>query len=98
MNNGKSYEYFADLAKMYPSEDPMNRPWDYAMKADDDTLINIPQLVERLRYMRRRLDTYIVESSLGMRLTVGTWNRLLAYGSWIYIIMGFSYMVGQKPN
>jgi hypothetical protein len=60
MNSGKSYDYFAELGKTYPFEEPEERPWDYAMKADDDSLINLPQLVERLRPMVPRLDTYMV--------------------------------------
>jgi len=64
MNNGKSYEYFADLARSYPSLDPEERPWDYAMKADDDSLINLPQLAERLRTITPRWDTYVVRAHL----------------------------------
>jgi hypothetical protein len=60
MNDGKSYEYFADLARLFPSNDPKERPWDFAMKADDDTLINIPQLLERLRPQESRKDLYMV--------------------------------------
>lgn len=60
MNEGKSYEYFADLGRTYPADDPQERPWDYAMKADDDTLINIPQLLERLRPLTPREDLYMV--------------------------------------
>jgi hypothetical protein len=57
---GKSCDYFADLARMFPSDDPSKRPWDYAMKADDDTLVNIPQLLERSRPMTPREETYMV--------------------------------------
>ena len=63
MNDGKSYEYFASLARMFPSNDPLKRPYDYAMKADDDTLLNLPQLLERLRPLVPREETYIVQSS-----------------------------------
>jgi hypothetical protein len=59
MNSGKSYEYFVDLAKSFPTEDPLERPWDYAMKADDDTLLNLPQLLTRLRPLPRK-DLYMV--------------------------------------
>ena len=54
MNNGKSYEYLAMMGDMFPStvrrED---RPFDYLMKVDDDAFINIPNLLKRLRPMRR---------------------------------------------
>jgi len=59
MNNGKSYEYFADLARSFPTDDPLERPWDYAMKADDDTLLNLPLLLERMRPLPRN-DLYMV--------------------------------------
>ena len=61
MNDGKSYEYFADLARSFPSGDPLERPWDYALKADDDTLLNLPRLVDRLRPLPRN-DLYMVSS------------------------------------
>jgi Galactosyltransferase len=60
MNEGKSFEYFADLARKYPFDDPSKRPYDYAMKADDDSLINIPQLLERLRPLTPRRELYMV--------------------------------------
>jgi hypothetical protein len=60
MNEGKSYEYFASLARKFPSDDPNQRPYDYAMKADDDTLLNLPKLVERLRPLVPREETYMV--------------------------------------
>ena len=66
MNEGKSYEYFASLARMFPSDDPLERPYDYAMKADDDTLLNLPQLVERLRPLVPREETYMVLPSRDM--------------------------------
>lgn len=60
MNEGKTFEYFSSLARMYPTDDPAKRPWDYAMKADDDTFVNIPLLLERLRPMTPREETYMV--------------------------------------
>jgi len=60
MNNGKSYEYFADLGRAFPSDEPSERPWDYAMKLDDDSLLNIPQLLHRLRPMVPRRETFMV--------------------------------------
>ena len=68
MNEGKSYEYFADLARNFPADDPTRRPWDYAMKADDDSLINIPELLERLRPMVPREELYMVRCLWGSRL------------------------------
>lgn len=66
MNDGKSYEYFASLARMFPSDDPLQRPYDYAMKVDDDTLLNLPALVERLRPLVPREETYMVLLSRGL--------------------------------
>jgi len=66
MNEGKTFEYFSSLARMYPAEDPQERPYDYAMKADDDTFVNIPLLLERLRPMTPREDSYIVRLSLNV--------------------------------
>ena len=66
MNEGKSYEYFASLARMFPSDNPRERLYDYAMKADDDTLLNLPQLIERLRPLVPREETYMVLSSQEM--------------------------------
>jgi hypothetical protein len=82
MNEGKTFEYFSSLARMYPAEDPQQRPYDYAMKADDDTFINIPLLLERLRPMMPRKDSYIVLLFLNVgsddrvegRIT-GIWER-----------------------
>lgn len=67
MNEGKTFEYFSDLARMYPSDDSSKRPWDYAMKADDDTFINLPNLVERLRFLTPRHDSYIVHILIEFR-------------------------------
>lgn len=94
MNDGKSYEYFAELGRMFPSNDPSDRPWDYAMKADDDTLINIPQLLERLRPQSTRKDLYMVSLS-GLLLTVGSRNRYLAYGSRVHSIVGCSDLASR---
>ena len=66
MNEGKSYEYFASLVKIFPSDNPRERLYDYAMKADDDTLLNLPQLIERLRPLVPREETYMVLSSQEM--------------------------------
>jgi hypothetical protein len=60
MNGGKSYEYFADLGRRYPGDNLQDRPWDYVMKADDDSFINIPQLLERLRAVTPKDDLYMV--------------------------------------
>jgi len=59
MNEGKSFEYFASLANMYPSNvSQSQRPWDYAMKLDDDSFLNIPNLLEKLRPMIPREQTW----------------------------------------
>jgi Galactosyltransferase len=82
MNEGKTFEYFSSLARMYPAEDPQERPYDYAMKADDDTFVNIPLLLERLRPMTPREDSYIVLLSVNVRSDdraegpiTGIWER-----------------------
>jgi hypothetical protein len=63
MNDGKSFEYFASLADMYPDNLPItHRPWDYAMKLDDDSFLNIPQLLEKLRPLVPREHTWLVTS------------------------------------
>jgi hypothetical protein len=87
MNEGKSYEYFASLAKMFPSDNPGDRPYDYAMKADDDTLLNLPQLIERLRPLVPREETYMVLPSLELtdirveEQGIGIWVRgILCHG------------------
>lgn len=60
MNKVKSYEYFADLGRRYRGENPEDRPWDFVMKADDDSFINIPRLLEQLRSLTLREDLYMV--------------------------------------
>ena len=70
MNDGKSYEFFADLGRRYPHERQEERKWDYAMKVDDDTFVNLPRLLERLRTIVPRRDTYLVRSL--------TWHYTLA--------------------
>jgi hypothetical protein len=95
MNNGKSYEYFADLASNFPSHDPTRRPWDYAMKLDDDSLVNIPRLLDRLRPMVPREELYMVSAYIMARLMKGTWGLLLAYGRWLYSLVGSGDLVGQ---
>ena len=62
MNEGKSYEYFASLAQSYPSNLSIERPWDYAMKLDDDSFLNIPNLLEKLRPMIPRTETWLVRT------------------------------------
>jgi hypothetical protein len=67
MDDGKTFEYFADLANMYPSTmDETMRPWDYAMKLDDDAFLNIPNLLERLRPMVPRRSTWFVQPQIGI--------------------------------
>jgi hypothetical protein len=64
MDDGKSYEYFASLAAMYPSSVLReNRPWDYAMKIDDDAFLHIPNLLEKLRPMTRNNTWFVLPLS-----------------------------------
>ena len=60
MNDGKSYEFFADLGRRFPQGKQEDRKWDYAMKVDDDTFVYLPRLLERLRSIVPRTDTYLV--------------------------------------
>jgi len=54
MNDGKSYEYLYMMGKMYGSElSREERPYDYLMKVDDDAFLHLPNLLEKLRPMRR---------------------------------------------
>jgi len=64
MNEGKSYEYFASLARWHPSNLSIERPWDYAMKLDDDSFLNIPNLLEKLRPLIPRTETWFVVTSV----------------------------------
>jgi Galactosyltransferase len=62
LDQGKVPYYFSSLAQMFPSDDPVQRPYDYAMKVDDDSFINIPSLLERLRPLTPREHTYMVST------------------------------------
>lgn len=99
MDDGKSYEYFASLAAMYPSTvSRENRPWDYAMKIDDDAFLHIPNLLEKLRPMRRD-NTWFVRPRqtilmIGSRLEKG----LLHGWSRVYSLMGFGYMARRQSR
>jgi len=63
MDDGKSYEYFASLGNMYPAAlDQRERLWDYAMKLDDDSFLNIPNLLEKLRPIVPRRKTWFVHN------------------------------------
>jgi hypothetical protein len=54
MNDGKSYEYFASMAQMFPGNvSREQRKWDYVMKVDDDSFLHLPHLVEKLRPLKR---------------------------------------------
>jgi hypothetical protein len=60
MNEGKSYEYFASMAAMFPGNvSKQERPWDYVMKVDDDTFLHLPNLVEKLRPMKREKTWFV---------------------------------------
>lgn len=55
MNDGKSYEFIYSMGKMFPSNATREeRRWDYVMKVDDDALLHIPNLLQKLRPMRRK--------------------------------------------
>ena len=61
MNEGKTFEYFASLANEFPGDVPAeDRPYDYAMKLDDDSFLNIPALLEKLRPLLPRQKTWLV--------------------------------------
>ena len=91
MNGGKSFEYFSSLARMYPTDEQNQRPWDYAMKADDDAFINIPRLLEKLRPMTPREGTYMVYSTNCYPSNeAGTRDALVAFWSGLHSLMGFS--------
>ena len=78
MNDGKSYEFFSDLAKMYPADvDVTKRPWDYAMKLDDDAFLNIPNLLERLRPMVPRERTWFVRNPVALLAQSIIYRRVL---------------------
>ena len=63
MNEGKSYEYFAALGTLYPGNlRTTERPYDYAMKLDDDSFLNIPNLLDKLRPLVPRENTWFVWS------------------------------------
>jgi len=54
MNDGKSFEYFASMAQMFPGNvSREQRKWDYVMKVDDDSFLHLPHLVEKLRPLKR---------------------------------------------
>ncbi|CAN6239224.1 unnamed protein product [Urochloa humidicola] len=48
LNGGKTYTFLSAVAELYAGE-----PYDYVMKADDDILLRLPQLVESLGGMPR---------------------------------------------
>jgi hypothetical protein len=99
MDDGKSYEYFASLATMYPSNvSREHRPWDYAMKVDDDAFLQIPNLLEKLRPMARDNTWFVLTVSRVQSLMVGSrLERELLHGwSGIHFIMGLGYMAGRK--
>ena len=50
MDNGKTYTYFSSLPKIL---DGGGRPYDYVMKADDDTYFRLQLLAESLRKLPR---------------------------------------------
>ena len=71
MDDGKSYEYFASLGNMYPAGvGQRERLWDYAMKLDDDSFLNIPNLLEKLRPIVPRRTTWFVHNPAPLLLNV----------------------------
>ena len=72
MNEGKTYEYFASMAAMYPNGGNVSREerkWDYVMKLDDDTFVNLPNLVDKLRPMKREKIWFVGPHPLPIRFT-----------------------------
>jgi hypothetical protein len=54
MNDGKSYEFLYSMGNMFPRNAAREeRRWDYVMKVDDDAFLHIPNLLKKLRPMRR---------------------------------------------
>ncbi|RWW19224.1 hypothetical protein GW17_00016743 [Ensete ventricosum] len=53
MDNGKTYTYFSSLPKMLDGRNGGGRPYDYVMKADDDTYFRLQLLAESLRTLPR---------------------------------------------
>ncbi|KAK8953062.1 putative beta-1,3-galactosyltransferase 16 [Platanthera guangdongensis] len=50
MNDGKTYAFFSSLPSLFNAS---RRPYDYVMKADDDTYLRLPQLAGSLRRQPR---------------------------------------------
>uniref|UniRef100_A0A0E0L5F3 Hexosyltransferase n=1 Tax=Oryza punctata TaxID=4537 RepID=A0A0E0L5F3_ORYPU len=63
MDNGKTYTFFSTVARAFNTSDgegsgsPAPPRYDYVMKADDDTYLRLPALVDSLRGAARR-DAY----------------------------------------
>ncbi|KAH7688145.1 Glycosyl transferase family 31 protein [Dioscorea alata] len=53
MNDGKTYTYFSSLPMLFNGSNGDDKPYDYVMKADDDTYFRLPRLVESLKKMPR---------------------------------------------
>ena len=102
MNDGKSYEYFASLANMYPANVPdTERPWDYAMKLDDDSFLNIPRLLDALRPLVPRAETWFVGLAIyPANVMVGPRRsqRILHVWSRIHSLLGLGNLARRKPG
>ncbi|KAL5231161.1 hypothetical protein ABZP36_029937 [Zizania latifolia] len=58
MDKGKTYTFFSTVARAFNGSDgAAPRPYDYVMKADDDTYLRLPALAESLRGAARE-DAY----------------------------------------
>lgn len=100
MNDGKSYEYFDSLSKMYPDTVPRDqRPWDYAMKVDDDSFLHIPKLLEKMRSLPRTGCWFVLPPS-AIILTAGTGEQesLLHVRSRIHSILGHCKLARKQPQ
>ncbi|XP_068652694.1 beta-1,3-galactosyltransferase pvg3-like [Aristolochia californica] len=53
MDSGKTYTYFSSLPDLFNGTNGSDKPYDYVMKADDDTYFRLNQLVQSLMPLAR---------------------------------------------